>query len=60
MRDATLFARQWAGLVVQARLLGEHIPGSRVAVISGAPHLANLERPGEWGDLVTGFLADLG
>jgi 3-oxoadipate enol-lactonase len=44
----------------QSQWLGEHIPGSRVAVISGAPHLANLERPGEWGDLVTGFLADLG
>jgi ribosomal protein S18 acetylase RimI-like enzyme len=28
MRDATLFARQWAGLVAQARLLGEHIPGA--------------------------------
>jgi 3-oxoadipate enol-lactonase len=42
----------------QAEWLHEHIAGSRLAMIDGAPHFANLERPDEWGRLVTGFLKE--
>jgi 3-oxoadipate enol-lactonase len=44
----------------QAEWLHERIGGSRLAMIDGAPHFANLERPDEWGRLVTGFLKELG
>lgn len=43
----------------QAEWLSEHIVDSRLAVIEGAPHFANLEKPEEWAGLVTGFLAEL-
>lgn len=43
----------------QAEWLHEHIEGSRLALIDGAPHFANLERPEEWGGLVTAFLQEL-
>ena len=46
MPDATGFARQWAGLVAQVRLLGSHVPGAAVieaggmvaSVMPAAPH----------------------
>jgi 3-oxoadipate enol-lactonase len=44
----------------QAEWLHDHIEGSKLAMIQGAPHFANLERPEEWGRLVTGFLSELG
>lgn len=43
----------------QAEWLSDHIEGSRLAIIEGAPHFANLEYPDEWGKLVTGFLGEL-
>jgi 3-oxoadipate enol-lactonase len=43
----------------QAEWLHENIAGSRLAIIDGAPHFPNLERPEEWGRLVNGFLAEL-
>jgi 3-oxoadipate enol-lactonase len=43
----------------QAEWLHEHIEGSRLAVLEGAPHFANVELPGEWIGVVTGFLGDV-
>src|SRR4029079_11279716 len=46
MRDATLYARQWAGLVALARLIGEHLPGAELierdgmvaSIVASAPN----------------------
>jgi 3-oxoadipate enol-lactonase len=38
-------------------LLASRIPSARKIVLSGAGHLVSMERPEEFGDLVTGFLA---
>jgi 3-oxoadipate enol-lactonase len=40
----------------QARWLADRIPGATTAVIDGAGHIANLEAPVAFGDLVAGFL----
>jgi 3-oxoadipate enol-lactonase len=42
----------------QAEWLHEHIEGSRLVIFDGAPHFANLERPDEWAEAVTGFLSE--
>jgi 3-oxoadipate enol-lactonase len=42
----------------QAEWLHEHIEGSRLSILIGAPHLANVEQPEEWTGAVAGFLAD--
>jgi 3-oxoadipate enol-lactonase len=44
----------------EAEWLHEHIEGSRLVIIEAAPHFANLEKPGEWSEAVTGFLAARG
>ncbi len=36
--------------------LHEHIAGSELVLIDGAPHFANLEKPEEWMAAVTAFL----
>jgi 3-oxoadipate enol-lactonase len=38
--------------------LHEHIDGSRLLVLEGAPHFANLEQPEAWSVTVTRFLAE--
>ncbi|WP_307795452.1 alpha/beta fold hydrolase [Actinacidiphila acididurans] len=43
--------------VADARFLHEHIPGSRLAVIEGAGHLPNLERPAEFTAAFAGLLS---
>jgi 3-oxoadipate enol-lactonase len=43
----------------QADWLHDHIEGSRLVMIDGAPHFANVEKPEEWTAAVTGFLATL-
>jgi 3-oxoadipate enol-lactonase len=43
----------------QAEWLHEHIEGSRLAVLEGAPHFANVELPDKWIGVVTGFLGDV-
>ncbi len=40
----------------QARWLHDNIPGSELAVIDGAAHLSNVERPAEFNAAVTEFL----
>ncbi|MFI9009098.1 alpha/beta fold hydrolase [Actinosynnema sp. NPDC053489] len=45
--------------VAVARRLHEGIPGSALAVIPGAAHLPNLERPDEFTDVLERFLARL-
>lgn len=42
-----------------ARLMAEKIPGARLAVIPGAAHLANLEQPTTFGQIVSSFASDL-
>ncbi|HEU4916471.1 MAG TPA: 3-oxoadipate enol-lactonase [Acidimicrobiia bacterium] len=42
----------------QAEWLSEHIAGSRLVILEGAPHFANLERPEEWTSIVAEFLAE--
>lgn len=39
--------------------LHEHIEGSSLVILEGAPHLANLQQPEAWSGAVTRFLADL-
>jgi 3-oxoadipate enol-lactonase len=43
----------------QAEWLHESIEGSRLVILGGAPHFANLEQPEPWRKAVTGFLAEL-
>jgi pimeloyl-ACP methyl ester carboxylesterase len=43
----------------QSEWLHDHIDESRLAIIDGAPHFPNLERPEEWRRLVIGFLTEL-
>jgi 3-oxoadipate enol-lactonase len=45
--------------VSDAKLMAEHIPGSRLAVIPNAAHLANLEQPQAFTQLVAAFASDL-
>ena len=40
--------------------LQEHIEGSSIHILDGAPHFANLEQPEAWTDAVTGFLSEQG
>ena len=42
--------------VATARLLAERIPGARLAIIAGAGHASNQERPDQFNDLVRTFL----
>ena len=42
-----------------ARLMAEQIPNARLAVIPGAAHLANLEQPEKFNQLIAAFAADL-
>lgn len=42
-----------------AKLMAEHIPGSRLTVIPGASHLANLEQPDLFTQVVRSFASDL-
>ncbi len=45
--------------VGDAEAMHRGIPGSRLAVIDGAGHMPNLERPREFNDVLAGFLAGL-
>lgn len=45
--------------VSDAKLMAEHIPGSRLAVIPNAAHLANLEQPQAFTQIVAAFASDL-
>ena len=45
--------------VSDARFLHERIPGARLAVIEGAGHLPNLERPAEFNRALADLLADV-
>ena len=38
--------------------LHEHIPGSTLHILDGAPHFANLEQPQAWTEVARGFLAE--
>ncbi|HEU5114015.1 MAG TPA: 3-oxoadipate enol-lactonase [Acidimicrobiia bacterium] len=42
----------------QSIWLQEHIPGSRLHILEGAPHFSNLEQPEAWTTLVTEFLVE--
>ena len=44
----------------QSVWLHEHIPGSTLHILEGAPHFANLEQPQAWTEVVAGFLAEQG
>ncbi len=46
-------------VVASSELLAARIPGARKAVIDGAAHLPNMERPAEFNRLVLEFLAEL-
>lgn len=43
-----------------ARLMAEQIPGARLALIPNAAHLANLEQPDTFNQILQAFLSDLG
>lgn len=43
----------------EAKLMAEHIPNARLAVIPGAAHLANLEQPESFNRIVRDFAAGL-
>lgn len=45
--------------VADARFLYERIPGARLAVIEGAGHLPNLERPADFNRALAGLLAEV-
>ena len=45
--------------VADARFLHERIAGARLAVVEGAGHMPNLERPEEFNSAVAGLLADV-
>ena len=42
-----------------ARLMADQIPGARLAIIPGAAHLSNLEKPDAFNQIVASFVADL-
>ena len=44
----------------QSVWLHEHIPGSTLHILEGAPHFANLEQPQAWTEVVARFLAEQG
>jgi pimeloyl-ACP methyl ester carboxylesterase len=44
--------------VSDAKLMAEHIPGSRLAVIPNAAHLANLEQPQAFTQIVGSFASE--
>ncbi|HEX2403620.1 MAG TPA: alpha/beta fold hydrolase, partial [Acidimicrobiia bacterium] len=44
----------------QSVWLQDHIPGSRLHILAGAPHFANLEQPQAWTELVAEFLVEQG
>jgi 3-oxoadipate enol-lactonase len=44
----------------QSVWLHEHIEGSTIHILGGAPHFANLEQPEAWTGVVTTFLAEQG
>jgi 3-oxoadipate enol-lactonase len=44
----------------QSVWLQDHIPGSRLQILDGAPHFANLEQPLAWTELVAEFLVEQG
>jgi pimeloyl-ACP methyl ester carboxylesterase len=43
----------------EARLMAERIPGARLALLEGAGHLANLERPEAFNAVLLDFLGTL-
>ena len=43
-----------------AKFLADHIPNARLAIIPNAAHLANLERPEAFNQIVGSFASDLG
>jgi pimeloyl-ACP methyl ester carboxylesterase len=45
--------------VSDAKLMAEHIPGSRLAIIPNAAHLANLEQPAAFNQIISSFASDL-
>jgi pimeloyl-ACP methyl ester carboxylesterase len=45
--------------VKEVRAMKERIPGCRLEVITGAGHLANIERPAAFNHLMTEFLVSL-
>jgi pimeloyl-ACP methyl ester carboxylesterase len=49
-----------ADILTIGETLAKGIGGARQAVISGAAHLPNMERPGEFNRILGGFLSDLG
>jgi len=47
------------GMQLMAKRLHELIPGSRLSVIRGADHIANMSRPEEFNAIVSSFLQEL-
>jgi pimeloyl-ACP methyl ester carboxylesterase len=45
--------------VSDAKFMAEHIPGSRLAIIPNAAHLANIEQPSAFSQIVSSFASDL-
>ena len=45
--------------VSDAKLMADHIPGARLAVIPGAAHLSNVEQPDIFTQIVRSFASDL-
>jgi pimeloyl-ACP methyl ester carboxylesterase len=45
--------------VSDAKLMAERIPGSRLAVIPNAAHLANLEQPQAFTQIIAAFASEL-
>jgi 3-oxoadipate enol-lactonase len=45
------------GILEIAGLIGKNVPGARSAVIAGAAHLVNMEKPGEFNRIVLDFLS---
>ena len=46
--------------VAASRAIHERIKGSELLIIRAAAHLSNLERPAEFTQALTGFLATVG
>jgi pimeloyl-ACP methyl ester carboxylesterase len=60
IRCPTLIVRAEHGLSeVNARHMQELLPNSRVVEVQGARHDLHLERPNQWRDLVSRFLAEI-